>query len=107
MSNSDECLFAMLIYLLSIFFPVLGPLLIWLLKRDDSDFVDFHGKEYFNFLISYTIYGVISSILMLVLIGFILIFVVGIMVLIFTIIGLVKANNGERYRIPFVFRIIK
>lgn len=106
-TTEDDRLFAMLIYVLSFPFPVLGPLLIWLLKRDNSDFVDFHGKEYFNFIISFTIYGIVSSILMIVLIGFLLIFVVGVAALVLTIIAAVKAYQGERFRIPLVIRFIK
>lgn len=107
MSDNDERLFAMLIYLVSLFFPILGPLIIWLIKRDDSEFVDYHGKEYFNFFISFAVYGIVSGILMILLIGFLLLVVVGILTFIFTIIALIKAYNGERYRIPLVFRIIK
>ncbi|WP_096270829.1 DUF4870 domain-containing protein [Paucisalibacillus globulus] len=106
-TTEDDRLFSMLIYVLSFPFPVLGPLLIWLLKRDNSDFVDFHGKEYFNFIISFTIYGIVSSILMIVLIGFLLIFVVGVAALVLTIIAAVKAYQGERFRIPLVIRFIK
>ncbi|MDY0407941.1 DUF4870 domain-containing protein [Virgibacillus soli] len=107
MPTNDERMFAMLIYLIGIFVPVLGPLIIWLMKREESDFVDYHGKEYFNYLISFTIYVVVSTILMVVLIGFLLIFVVGITGFILLIVALVKANQGERYRIPLIFRIIK
>ncbi|SET17195.1 hypothetical protein SAMN05216389_106155 [Oceanobacillus limi] len=107
MPSSDERLLAMLIYLVSFFVPILGPLLIWLLKRDESDFIDYHGKEYFNFFISFTIYSIISGILVLVLIGFVLLFVVGILLFIFTIIALFKAYQGERYRIPLVIHMIK
>ncbi|WP_163970239.1 DUF4870 domain-containing protein [Oceanobacillus halotolerans] len=107
MTSNDERLFAMLIYLVSLFFPILGPLLIWLLKRDQSDFVDYHGKEYFNFFISFTIYSIVSGILVLVLIGFVLLFVVGILAFIFTLIALFKAYGGERYQIPLVIRFIK
>jgi uncharacterized protein len=107
MHESDERLFAMLLYVLSLFFPVLAPLLIWLLKRDQSDFIDYHGKEYFNFLISFTIYGVISGILVIILIGFVLLGIISILLLVFTIIAAVKAYQGERYRIPMVIRFIK
>ncbi|WP_246206593.1 DUF4870 domain-containing protein [Virgibacillus ihumii] len=106
MTNSDERMFAMLIYLLSFFVPILGPLVIWLLKREESEFVDYHGKEYFNFLISYAVYGFVCTILMLILIGFVLIFIVGLMGFIFTIVALVKAYNGQKYRIPLIFRLI-
>lgn len=107
MSNNDERMFAMLIYLISFFLPILGPLVIWLLKREDSDFIDYHGKEYFNFFISYAVYGIVCTILMIILIGFVLIFIVGLAGFIFTIVALVKAYGGEKYRIPLIFRIIQ
>ncbi|WP_284139372.1 MULTISPECIES: DUF4870 domain-containing protein [unclassified Virgibacillus] len=106
-TTSDDRLFAMLIYLVSLFVPIIGPLIIWMIKRDESEFVDYHGKEYFNFFISFAIYSFISGILILVLIGILLIFIVGALALIFTLIALFKAYNGERYRIPLVFRLIK
>ncbi|WP_404453647.1 DUF4870 domain-containing protein [Virgibacillus necropolis] len=107
MSSNDERLFAMLIYLVSFPFPILGPLVIWMLKRDDSDFIDYHGKEYFNFFISYSIYAIISVILIILLIGLLLIWIVGIMAFVFTIIALIKAYSGKRYRFPLIFRFIK
>lgn len=107
MSNSDERLIAMLIYLVSFPFPILGPLVIWLIKKDDSDFIDYHGKEYFNFFISYSIYAIISTILIILLIGLLLIWIVGIMAIVFTIIAAIKAYKGEKYRFPFIFRLIK
>ncbi|SHM39122.1 DUF4870 domain-containing protein [Gracilibacillus kekensis] len=107
MTNNDERLFAMLIYLLSFFTAIIGPIIIWMVKRDESDFIDYHGKEYLNFFISFTIYGIVSGILMLILIGFILAAVVGILYLIFTLIALFKAYSGEKYRIPLVIRFIK
>lgn len=107
MSNSDERLFAMLIYLVSFFVPIVGPLIIWIIKRDESEFIDYHGKEYFNFFISFAIYGFVSGVLVLVLIGILLAAVVGITGFILTIIAAIKAYNGERYRIPLVIRFIK
>ncbi|WP_081755790.1 DUF4870 domain-containing protein [Paucisalibacillus sp. EB02] len=106
-TTEDDRLFAMLLYVLSFPLPVLGPLLIWLLKRDNSDFVDFHGKEYFNFIISFTIYSIVSSILMIILIGFVLIFVVGVAALVLTILAAVKAFQGEAFRMPLVIRFIQ
>lgn len=107
MSKSDERLFAAGIYVLSLFFPVLAPLIIWLLKREQSSFIDYHGKEYFNFFISYTVYFIISGLLMIVLIGFITTPILGVMLLVFTIIAAVKAYEGNDYRFPLIFRIIK
>ncbi|MBV6683465.1 DUF4870 domain-containing protein [Bacillus sp. JRC01] len=107
MPTSDEKLMAMLIYLTSFFTTFIGPLIIWLMKREDSEFVDFHGKEYLNFLISYTIYSIVASLLMLILIGFVLLPVVGILAFILTILAAVKSYGGETYRIPTVIRFIK
>ncbi|AGX05084.1 hypothetical protein B14911_23017 [Bacillus sp. NRRL B-14911] len=106
-SSSDERLMASLIYISSLFTTFLGPLIIWLLKKDDSELVNYHGKEYFNFLISYGVYSIISTVLMIVLIGFITIWIVGALALVFTIVAAVKAYEGNEYRIPLVFRLIK
>ncbi|WP_075981980.1 DUF4870 domain-containing protein [Bacillus massilinigeriensis] len=106
MPSQDERLIAAAIYVVSFFTAFIGPLIIWLIKKDDSPFIDYHGKEYLNFLISYAVYSVISVVLMLVLIGFILIWVVGLLAFIFTIIAAVKAYDGQTYRIPLVFRVI-
>ncbi|GAA0307136.1 hypothetical protein GGQ92_002050 [Gracilibacillus halotolerans] len=107
MSQSDERLFSMLMYVLSFFTAIIGPLIIWLMKREDSEYVDFHGKQYFNFFLSYTIYGIVASISIIVLIGLLLAPVVAIMYFVFTIIAAVKAYNGEMYKIPLVIQFFK
>lgn len=107
MINNDERLFAAGIYVLSLFFPVLGPLIIWLIKKDESSFIDYHGREYFNFLISYTVYFFVSGILAIILIGFVAIAVLAVMLFVFTIIAAIKAYEGNEYRIPLIFRLIK
>ncbi len=107
MPNKDERLIAALIYIISFFTAFIGPLVIWLIKKDDSSFIDFHGKEYLNFLISYIIYGAVSSLLMLVLIGFILAPLVGVLALIFTIIAAIRAYEGVEYKIPTVIHFFK
>jgi uncharacterized protein len=107
MPSKDERIFAAAIYLISFVTAFIGPLVIWLIKKDDSPFVDYHGKEYFNFFISYSVYGLVSCILVLVLIGGLLLGLIGILAIVFTIVAAVKAFEGEEYRIPFIFRIIK
>lgn len=105
--SNDEKLFAMLIYVTSFFTTLIGSIIIWLVERDESTFVDYHGKEYLNFIISYAIYALISSVLIVVLIGFILLPIIGLAAFILTIIAAIKAYQGEMYRIPLIFRIIK
>lgn len=106
MPSNDERLFAALIYVTSIFTTILGPLIIWLIKKDQSPFVDFHGREYFNFIISYAIYGLVASVLTFVLIGFVLLPIIGIAAFVFTIVAAIKAYEGSEYRIPLIIRIL-
>jgi uncharacterized protein len=106
MVEQEERTLAMLIYLISFFTAFIGPLVIWLLKKDESEFIDHHGREYFNFLISFTIYGIISTILIILLIGIFLLIALGIAAFILTIIAAIRAYEGEHYRFPFIFRIL-
>ncbi|MCR6095829.1 DUF4870 domain-containing protein [Salipaludibacillus agaradhaerens] len=107
MITHEDKTFAMLIYVLSFFSGLIGPLIIWLLKKNESEFIDAHGKAYFNFLISYAIYGIISFLLIFILIGFILIAIIGILTVVFTIIAAIKAYNGEHYDIPLTIKFLK
>jgi len=83
-----------------------GPLLIWLLKKDEMPLVDDQGKEALNFQITMTIAFIVSAILIFVLIGFVLIFAVWLFDVIVTIIAAVKANEGVAYRYPLCIRFI-
>jgi uncharacterized protein len=107
MANNDERLLAAVMYGISIPVPILGPIVIWLLKKNESQFINYHGKEYFNFLISYSVYTFISGILTIVLIGFLMLWILGILAFVFTIIAAIRAYEGKEYRIPLVFRLIQ
>jgi uncharacterized protein len=106
MVEQEERTLAMLIYLISFFTAFIGPLVIWLLKKDESEFIDHHGREYFNFLISFTIYCIISTILIILVIGIFMLIALGIAAFILTIIAAIRAYEGEHYRFPFIFRIL-
>ena len=91
----------------------LGPLIIWLLKKDTMPFVADQAKESLNFNITVT-----AIFLALMILGFItlgigfvialpLMFVVGIAALVLIIMAAVEANDGVRYRYPFTIRLIK
>jgi uncharacterized Tic20 family protein len=86
---------------------VIGPLVVWLMKKDTMPFVDDQGKESLNFQITVTIAAVVCMALIVVLIGIPLLFVVGLVALVLTIIAAVKANEGTAYRYPFTLRLIK
>lgn len=110
----EERTFAMLTHLaaLSGFIGVplgfiLGPLIIWLIKKDTMPFVDEQGKESMNFQITAVIAMIVCIPLIFLIIGILLLPAVAIATLVFTIIGAVKANNGEHYTYPFAIRLIK
>lgn len=84
-----------------------APIIMWVVKKEDSPYVDYHGKEATNFIISYTIYFAVSFVLAFLLIGFLLLPIVGIMWIVFSIIAGLKANEGEYYRYPMTIRFIK
>lgn len=89
------------------FGSLIGPLVIWQIKKGEFPFVDDQGKEALNFQITVAIAVVVCIILMFVLIGMLLLPLVGLAALVFTIIGGIKANSGETYRYPFALRLIK
>ena len=98
---------AMLCHLLAIFTGFLGPLIIWLIKKDESSFVDDHGKEALNFQITVLIAMIVSGLLTFICIGFVLMLIVWIVDMIFCIIAAVKASHGEAYRYPLTLRFVK
>lgn len=86
---------------------IIAPLVIWLIKREESAFIDRQGRESLNFQISVTIYLAVSGLLCLALIGFALAPIVLITDVILVIVAAIKANNGESYRYPLTIRFIK
>jgi uncharacterized Tic20 family protein len=86
---------------------ILGPFVVWLLKKNEFSFVDEQGKESMNFQISMTLLTLLAALLIVVKIGIVLLFAVGIVDVIFVVIASVKTSNGERYQYPFKIRLIK
>lgn len=86
---------------------ILGPLVMWLVKRDESTFVDACGKEAVNFQISMTIYTVVSVLLILAVVGVVLLPAVIIANIVLTVIASMRASEGEHYRYPFTIAFIK
>ena len=86
---------------------ILGPLIVWLVKRNDSPEIDEHGKESLNFQISMLIYNVIAGVLCLVLIGFVILAILHILNLVLVIIASIQASEGKFYRYPLAIRLIK
>ncbi|MCG8392900.1 MAG: DUF4870 domain-containing protein [Pseudomonadales bacterium] len=100
------CHLLALVGLILPFGNILGPLVMWLVKKDESAFVDDQGKEALNFNITIAIAGFVAFLLTFVVIGAILLPIIGIFWLVMTIIAAVKANGGEAYRYPLTIRLI-
>jgi uncharacterized Tic20 family protein len=103
-------MFCHLSALLGIWIPfgtLIGPLILWQMKREMDPFIDAQGKEALNFQITVAIASAISFLLMVVIIGFFLFALVAIGALVLAIIGGIKANEGVPYRYPFSWRLIK
>jgi len=94
--------------LLGLFFHflghLLGPLIVWLVKRGDSPEIDAHGKESLNFQLSMLIYDAVAAILCIVLIGVPILVLLWIMNTILVIIASVRASEGQFYRYPLTIR---
>jgi uncharacterized Tic20 family protein len=86
---------------------VLGPLVVWLGRRDQSSFVDGQAKEALNFNITVFLASMVCCLLMLVFIGFILIAALYIAWLVMTLIGAIRASEGIAYRYPYSLRLVK
>jgi uncharacterized protein len=84
----------------------LGPLIVLLVKGNDSPWIRRQSVESLNFQISVLIYAIVSAVLILLLVGLILLPIVGIFWLVFTIIGSVKASTGEDYSYPLTIRMV-
>lgn len=87
-------------------FPILGPLIVWLVKKDQSSYLDRQGRELLNFQLSYLFYGFLAFLLCFILIGVPLLIGIGIATIVLTIIGIVRASEGSIYRFPFTIRLL-
>jgi uncharacterized Tic20 family protein len=91
----------------------IGPLIIWLIKKDTMPFVNDQAKEALNFNITLAIVGLVLFILVIMTLGIGLLIavpvgmIVGVAWLVFTIIAAIKASEGVAYRYPISLRLIK
>lgn len=102
--TGDEKTMAILSHILTLVAPLLAPLIIYLVKKDESKFVEWHAKESLNFQI--TIFIIIIA-LFITLIGILLVWVVGLYSLVLVIIATIRASEGKLYKYPFSIRFIK
>jgi uncharacterized protein len=92
-----------------VFFPIgiVAPILLWQLNKEKMPALDAHGKMVANWMISSTIYAIVSIILVFVLVGILLLIALAVVAVVFPIIGAVKANNGELWEYPLTIKFLK
>ncbi len=87
--------------------PILIPLIVYLVSRDDDNIVPTHAAEALNFHLSFTLWALLCVPLVFLFgIGALLLTVLGIATFILALIAIVKAANDEVYRYPLTLRLI-
>ncbi len=114
LQTADEKQMGLFLHLSGLVFALVFPLgivlpiVLWQTQRDKIPALDAHGKMVTNWMISATIYGVVSFVLMFVLVGFLTGAAVWLMAIIFPIVGALKANNeGELWEYPLTIKFLK
>ena len=105
--TADEKTMGILSHILCLVGGFIAPLIIYLIKKDESAYVREQSKEALNFQLTVLICYIVSWILIFVLVGILLVFLVLIADLVFIIIATIKASEGKLYRYPINFRLIK
>ena len=115
--TKDACMWAMFCHLAGLAWllwwivpligGVIGPLVVWQLKRKEDAFIDEQGKEALNFQISMLLYYIVAGVLCFACVGFVLLPIVAVVDTLFAIIASIKAGNGQHYRYPLTIRFIK
>ncbi len=104
--SSDDTTMAMLAHLLGIFTWFIGPLVLYLVKKDESPFVRHHAAEALNFQITVAFAMIASVFLILVVVGILMLIFIPIGALVLEIVAAVRAYNGDWYRYPVNIRLV-
>lgn len=102
--SGDEKTLALLAHVLTFVAPILAPLIIYLVKKDESEYIAYHAKESLNFQISIAIYVIA---LVITIIGVLFAWIVAVAAYILVIVATINAAEGKLYRYPFCIRFIK
>jgi len=84
-----------------------APIVMWQMKKDESEIIDQHGKNVVNWIVTELIAGITFFVLSFVVIGIPLLIALGVVGLIFPIVGGIKASNGEIWPYPLSIKFFK
>ncbi len=99
--------FSMLAGFVIPFAGLILPIVLWQMKKKEFPIVDQHGKTVVNWMISAFIYGIVCSILMVIVVGFFGLIALAIASIVFAIMGGIKANDGEVWEYPLSIKFLK
>ncbi|MEX1281190.1 MAG: DUF4870 domain-containing protein [Acidimicrobiia bacterium] len=85
---------------------LLGPLVVWLVRRDDA-YVESQARDALNFNLSFLLYGLVSALAVIVLVGLVALPIVAITWFVLVIVASVAASRGEAYRYPFTIEFVR
>lgn len=106
LSPADEKLWATLIHVGGIFFSFVPALVGYLVLKDKGPFIRLHTATALNFQITMAIASVVGAILTIVFIGFIILAAISVLIIVFSIIAAVKANQGLAYQYPLAIKFV-
>jgi uncharacterized Tic20 family protein len=86
---------------------LIASLVVWLIKKDEDPEVDFHGKEAINFQITLMVAWAVGALLTFCVIGIPILVALPFVKIVLMIVAAVKAANGERWRYPWTFRVLR
>ncbi|MBN8665551.1 MAG: DUF4870 domain-containing protein [Chitinophagales bacterium] len=102
--TQDERNLSLIVHLVTFVSSFIAPLIIYLVKKDESRFIAAHAKESLNFQITVVIIGILMFIS---LIGILFLWALGLAAAILVVVATIKASDGKPYRYPFSIRFIK
>ena len=105
--TDDVRILGILSHILTLFAGFLAPLVIYLIKKDNSPFVREHARESLNFQLTLLIAYIAGFVLIIIFIGLLVLAVLGLIHLILVIVATVKASDNQLYRYPFSIRFIR
>jgi uncharacterized Tic20 family protein len=107
LSPEDQRLWATLVHVGGIFFGALPALIGYLVTRDRGEFIHQHTRAALNFQLTLLIGVVAGSVLSIILIGFVVLFAVEVLAIVFGILAAIAAHNGQPYRFPISIQFVK
>jgi hypothetical protein len=104
--NSNDKNIVTITHLGGILFSFIPSLIVWLLKKDDSEYIATQAKEALNFQITLLLAQFVAYVLIFILVGFLLLGLIWIFNIVFCIIAAISSSKGEDYRYPLTLRLI-